>query len=1121
VIAAVFLVYLEIEFMRHAKSKADHLASELTPELETILREHPPFWRRLIDHPGRILAGMIVLFVALVAGFKLRPHHRTEMYRGVTEAMRDAGHLADAERLGGRVGAMNPDDDAWGSTMLRLLVMRGKYEEALDRLAGIPDIDGKRRIEHQILRAYSLMGLGRQAESRLIIEEMPRTVRNNDPRVAMILAEIAFHANDPDEVAKRVVTAAQWGPNIGRIRALYPYLRLVRKWEVISDTDPRTAYRDPVQALSAAAAFMNLNKVFDVAALANRATADWPEDPRLLVPLFYLTGKRPDEGWEQRYAEHLHRCLPTTEDTDALYNLVADSFQIRRPDLAWAIYKRIQAIDPDYPGLAMIAVRYGHRWFSFRRRFLGLPSGGAWDAVTLTPYFHVGRLTPIWASVCDAIPLGPELSVADTVPARKAILAKALDQFKALDADDRLSLSMRYEYAFALEIDEDLEGARAVLARLAETHPKEAETVRIELSAMYERRADWQNVYETLRTYPDDADPPRLTAMLRLTTAQLKLQLGRGALRTARETVRHFSQSGQASGLLSLALGKYDSPEASLVALSRDVLFRTPDLEMFEADALLRTQRFTEYRRLKKDALLSVPPVPPDTVQGYALPSAVLALNWHLLFIPSEQAFANYAARARENLAKATSPFLRDLYTLWLAAYESDQPGPHLGLERWRACGRDDTERAIALSQLYLLLCRKQDYKAARAAAEAATIAQPQTALHWRFLVGLSGGDIDIIRRAREHCPADSELWLAWLFSIAREGLENTEGPPERPQLIAAIQGAVTNDLFPPATLTRAAELLLRSGYREAATLAARAATDDARSLLPAYILGLRCAILAGDLDWAEFCTTRALRSALQPPPELYKQLVELKMDDGELDLDDEMVEALKNLRRSDPDNELWARMLAFVRFKRGGWEVLDSLNQASAALEAGATDRMTYMIGAEAARLLRNPDRAVDLLRQGLQRYPGNTVMLNNLAYTLAEAPGRAAQALEIIPELLERTTDSPWLIDTIALVYLRNDRLKEAEQALGWLSAEPPAGSPDAFRYHLRKAEIAFRRDELQETMNILRTILKGSRGISDEDILDANRLLSKADETLRRLGQRPSSASDAPTATSPPTR
>jgi predicted Zn-dependent protease len=147
---------------------------------------------------------------------------------------------------------------------------------------------------------------------------------------------------------------------------------------------------------------------------------------------------------------------------------------------------------------------------------------------------------------------------------------------------------------------------------------------------------------------------------------------------------------------------------------------------------------------------------------------------------------------------------------------------------------------------------------------------------------------------------------------------------------------------------------------------------------------------------------------------------------------------------------------------------------------------------------------------------------MLNNLAYTLADAPGRAAEALDLLPQLLNRMGGAPWLIDTVALVYLRNNRLEEAEQALKWITDKPEPGSPEAFRYRLREAEIAFRRDELQETVAILRSILRGSREIADEEILNANRLLSRADELLRQLGQQPfASASDAATATSPPVR
>ncbi len=1122
VIAAVFLVYLEIEFMRRTKLRVDRKTNELAPEIETILREPPPFWRHVVDHSGRIVAGLLLIALTVIAGVKLRPYHRTERYRGVAESMRDSGQLADAERLGWKVQTIEPDNDEWMSTMLRLLVMRAKYREALEHLGTLAPAEGQRALEHQILAAYSLMGLRRHAEARAIIDTMPEEIRDTDPRVAMILAEMAFYANDPDEVAKRVITAAQWGPNIGRIRALYPYLRLGRKWEVISDTDPRKSYRDPAEALSAAEAFMNLDQVLDVATLARQAVEDWPQDSRLLVPLFYLTGKRPDEGWERRYAAHLRRCLPAIKDPNELYSLVENCFHIRRPDLAWSIHKRVSEIDPRYPGLTMMAVRYGQRWFSFRQRYLGIPSTSAWDAVDLTSYFHVGRLTPMWAFVCDLIPLGPALGVTDTVPVRKDMLADVLEQFRMLDEQERLSLSMRYEYAFALEIDKRMDDARAVLERIAKTHPEQTETSRVELSAMYERQGDWISVYETLRTYPDDTELPRLTPLLRLATAQLNLQLGLGAIRTSRAAVHHYPNSGEAAGILSHALRDYDSPEAALAALSRNILFRTPDLKAMEAEVLMRTQRFSEYRRIRKEALLATPPVLPNAKQGFSLPPAELSLNWHLIFIPTEQDFAKHAARIRANLPRTSSPFLRDLYTIWLACYDTDDPGVLLAPESWLACGRDSTERAIALSQLCLLLCRRQDYDAARAAAEAATIAQPHTPLHWRFLIGLSSGDQDVIGRARAACPQDSEIWLAWLLSICRDGLASPADPPDRPGLVETIGDAVANGSFSPATLTRAAELLLRAGYRDAAVAVARRATDEARTLLPAYIIGLRCAILSRDPEWAESCTLSALRSALRPPPTLYRRLVEIKMDDGDLDIDDDMVEALKHLRRSDPDNELWARMLSLVRFRRGGWEVLDSLTQATAALDAGATDRMTYIIGAEAARLLHNPGRATDLLRQGLKRYPNDVIMLNNLAYTLADTPDRTAEALDILPSLLPRTTGSPWLIDTVALVYLRNDRLKEAEQALGWIMKEPPPGSPEAFRYRLRQAEIALRRDELQKTAAILRSILRGSKGIADEDILNANRMLSRADEMLRQLGLRTSaSASDASTTTSRPAR
>jgi len=1105
VIGAVFLVYAEIELMRHTKRKVDHRAGELNPDMQIILREEPPFWRRVVDHPKKIVIALLVIVMTVLLGYKSRPAHRAAMYRGVTEALRDARQLADAERLGRQVQTLTPDDMAWEATILRLLVMRGKYQEVLDRIEIRPDAEGPQATENRILAAYSLMGLKRHDEARHLIGELPASVRDQDPRVAMILAEMAFYADDPHEVARRVVTAAQWGPNIRRIQALYPYLRLSREWHAIADTDPRDAYADPIQALSAAEAYMNLNLTVDVAKLARRAVDDWPRDVRLLTPLFFLAGNRPDEGWESHYAQHLRRCLPDMQDADTLYALVKNSFQLRRPDLAWSIYHRIEALDPRYPGLTMMAVRYGNDWFRFRRRFLGLPAGRAWDTMELRPYYHVGLLSPRWCTLCAEIPLGSTLSVSETVPVRQALLQSALDQFDARDRAGKLSLPMRYEYAFALEINKDVEGARGILDAIAAEQPGEALSARVELSSMYERMADWQNVYETLRTYPE-VERPRLGPLLRLTTAQLNLRLGLGAIETARTTLQHYPESTQAAGALATALAQHDSPEDALHILSAKRLRRQRNMDIMEADALYRTQRYSEFKRFRKSALIGSGPLDGDLPQGYSLPPAELAINWHLIFVPTSKEFAAHAARLRENLSKTTSVFLRDLYTIWLAAYETEGPSPLWNAERWEACGRDAGERGIALNQLYIMLCSRSDFAAARDVAARATTVQPDVPLHWRFLIGLTAGDADVVRRAAQACPLDDEIWLAKLLSLCHEGLATPRAPPDRPELTVSVENVMARDSTPPATLTRGAELLLRAGYSHLAARMMRTVTDRARSLLPSYIVGLRCAILSGDKAWAERCALNAINASLQPPPELYRKLVQLKVDDNELDTDDAMVDALKNLRRSDPDNPLWPRMLSYVRFKRGGWEVLDSLSQAKAALEAGATDRMLFIVGAEAARLLHNVDRASDLLRQGLKYYPNDTVMLNNFAYTLADTPGHAAEALEFLPQLLTRAAREPWLVDTIALIYIRNDRLREAEQALGWLTIERQPNTPDWFRYRLKLAEIAFRRDQLEETRTIVREILRGSKGIPDEEILNANRLLSKADETLRQLGRKP---------------
>ena len=1101
VLAAVFLVYVEIEALRYYKQRRDAERRELNPDTLRALRTPPPFWQRVVDHKGLLAATLVGIALIVILAMKRTPGHRADMYRGVARTLRDDGRLETAERAGRQAWALEPDHVEWRRVMLRLMLLRGKYRDVLNELGPLSPRHAARDPERGVLAAYSLMGLKRMPEAEAIVRALPEAIRTREPRVAMILAEIGLQAGDPDEVARHVVRAAAWRPNQGRIRALYPFLRTHRHWEEIVASDAGTPYRDPVQALSAAEAYMNLNRTLDVAALATRASADWPDDPRLLIPLFYLSAKRPDDGWEERFGRHLLRSIAPMEDVAALSELVDKCFLLHRPDLAWAIYKRVATIDPDHPALPMLAVHHGSEWFKFRRRFLGMRAGRPWETFDIRAAFRVCGLLPQGGALAGMIPLGDELAVEDPIPVRKAHLARALAAFSQRKAAGTLSLAMRYMYASALEIDDQVEAARAELRAITDDHPDEEESARLLLSEMLEREADWQQVYETLRTYVD-ADRPHLDGLLRLTVAQLGLHLGMSAVHTARVALQHFPNSSQAAGALAMALSAYDSPEASLFALRNARERRQREIDMIEAEALYLTQRFAAFKQFTKSALLPAPAVPVTLPQGMALPPAGLATLWHLVFVPTQKDFDAYTERLRVNSARATSPFLSDLYAAWLGYREAD-PATQ-AVARWLECGRDRYEKALALQQLCLLACHGGNWDAARAAIDAAVEQFPEAPQLRRFQIGLSGADPAVVAAALEAVPGDSEIWLASLVVRCRPAMEERPGKAAlESELNDESERIVAADRFPPATLARAAELLLRAGFTEAAARYARAATDEARSLVPALITGLRCAILTQDRDWALECTRQAIAASLQPPPDLYRTLIQIKLDDPELDLGDDMVEALKRLRTAEPDNVLWPRMLAYIRFKRGGWEVIDSLQQAGAAIAAGARDPAIFIVGAEAARLLHNTDRAVELLRQGLVLYPGNTIMLNNLAYTLANSPGTAADALEFVPELLQKAGRIPWLADTIAYVYIQNDRLDDAGQALDWLRESTPPGTVEAFRLQLRKAQIAFRRDDFEGAAVILRGILTGSRGIPDEDLLTANRLLSRTDERVRELG------------------
>ena len=1085
VLGAVFLVYLELAFWERRRRRA--AARTPNPEAKHVRRAlttHPPFWWTVVEHKWAVLSGLVGLLVVAGLVFKSRSYHRAEMVKDVALSLRASGHFEDSQRAAESALRRVPRDDEWRLELVRILLVRERYEDVLTRLDEIPDQNESRVLEKRVLQAYSLMGLERIDEASALVNALPEALRQDDPRVAMIMAEMGVYGGNPEQAGRYAVVAIGWGPNARRVRRLYPYLRRHKQWAAIVESDSRVAYRRSIEAMCVAEAYMNLDDTAELARVLDQAYSRWPNDPRLIEPLYYLAIKRRLGKWEDRFAEHVRRCLPLMNDPDLLAAWFPRCFGMTRPDLAWAVYGRIQDIDSDHPSLDMAVVRFGHHWFTFSRAFLGLKARSPDETVSLAPFYRIGLQLNDWSTVYGWVPEG-RLAVPDTLPVRQESLEAALAEFRRRDERDALTRHMHDEYIRALEIAGDVDEARRQLARLDEKYPRDRERHRTRLSEIHERSADWQQVYEMLRGYPS-IDVPHLSPLIRLCEAQLRLKMGLPAMVTAWDAARRYPQFGQAAAYLAAALMEHDSFAEALLVLGRPRIRDYPDMNLLEAECLYRTQRYKEWERFCEATRLRHRMPDADVPQDLVLPPAELAALWHWISLPSDPYFAEAAERLRKNLADTTIPFVTDMGPLWLGLYEGKADSATL--RSWLACGRDRTEKAVAANQLTLLLCRAERFDEARRAAEKAVELLPESPLLWRILISLSRADRDVIARAREACPDDSEIWLAAL--VADGGAS-----------AADIERAAAAGRYTPEAMTRAAEYLYRNGRHDAAAAAARDATARARSLVPAYVQGVRCALAVRDRVWALACTQEAVRSSLRVPPRFYKTLVELKAGEDGVDVDADMIAALKALRAEEPDNPHWAEMLGFVRFKRGGWEFIDSLNQMTAALEKGATGPQPYLIAAEASRLLGNIERAVELLRRGRAQYPDNVPLLNNLVYTLSQHTDGAPAAMVLTPLLMEAGGDDPVVLDTIAHAYVSAGAYEKADDLLVGILSQAAPGSCLWFRARTLEARVALARDKVDMARTILDGILARSRGIPDEDLMRASRLRAEVEAETRR--------------------
>jgi tetratricopeptide (TPR) repeat protein len=395
--------------------------------------------------------------------------------------------------------------------------------------------------------------------------------------------------------------------------------------------------------------------------------------------------------------------------------------------------------------------------------------------------------------------------------------------------------------------------------------------------------------------------------------------------------------------------------------------------------------------------------------------------------------------------------------------------------------------------RLVLQLARDGRLPEALNAVNVAVGIAPQSPVLRRIQIVLSAKR-ETIEAAREVCPWDPEVWLAWFVARFRE-----EGAGE--WIPAVVRQAVAARV-PASTLVRAGDFLLRNKASKEATLVAREAIARADGLLAAYVLGLNCALVLRDPQWALDCALQGVDRAADPIP-FYKVIVMLKASKSATDAD--MVRALEFLRSRFPAEIRWAEGLGVVSFERG------DTRRAFRVLGEIVDDHMKQMrvrsllLAAESARVEGDLGRAIGILEAAYGLYPTEVSVLNNLIYTLTANETGRERASELISRLLERGKERYEVHDTAAVVYLRLGRIEDARREVEEALRRCDEKSYGAGEVHLNAAEIYLQLGQVEQARQQVEIVLKRT----DRSVfLDrrAGDLMRRIREAGKRQGSNP---------------
>jgi predicted Zn-dependent protease len=1097
ILAAIMVLSLVLNMLVIAalRLKRQEYPGPLPGEREGALSDIPRFWHIVLRRYrwAHVLIPVLILLGALA--YALRPARRNAILANLVTDMTAQGNYTNALLLGQRLAADLPEDFDWQLRLIRIMLLDGKPDQARHALAQVETTaPSQYRDQIGLLQTYTYLALQEEDLAIAALHELQQyAVLDQDPLWQVIFLEIALARGDQQKILELAPDAKLAFQRTRLGLAALPVLQSSGNWDVFLDATLRMV-RDslPVTTISAQImAQLHLDRTSAAAERAQYALQKWPASLELLPAVLFLTQTSPND-WEPRLANLLSQVTHASATPHELLAVIHAAFAASRPDLAWAAYQKLADV-ADAIYAETVCAAYAAQWFRFRNHALHIPASDPAQTTDLAPFLILGAHLPFLHSFINTIPHADNQQALMDPAAWQHALRDGVNQ--QLSHPQREALleeepELRLLLTRILEEEGQYEHAARQLRLLARTHPDLKPVTDYHLARLHfasAPRLAYEQLRDVLTTAPALAPDeikgiwppapiplkPRTAQQLPILLTLIELQWANrqymAATFTMREALQRFPADPVLRTMAADILLQSQRPAQALNILQNTVIRRLPATDELESEALRITGRHTAIRTFRRQRLLPPIEIAPDAISPERLP-------------PAEELFAPPAI---STLPPQTP--LRDdpISPLFEQTRQNPQAAPDW--HAWISQPHTRLEQADALLLLHQLLLHQQRTDDAQKAIRYAVMANPHEPLLWLQLIRNTADTARLIEQARRFCPEDPDLWLADIVHTAHRPASR-----ERMQKLKEMTEAPGVPAYPVETLVRAADFLWRGHEHRHAQRLIEQYHQKERGLLAAHLLGMEAAEKAGHRGRLLYHIEAAIETATQPMPDLYARFIKSKLRDGVIENDGNMLNALRHLETAQPHNLLWTELSGYIRFQRGGINVREAAHIMQNAIQEGSTNRVAFIIAAEGLRRNNRQQEAVQRLRQGLELMPDDAILLNNLAWILAENPRTADEAKTLTAALEPLAERDPDIRETLAVVLLRNNELEAAHDLLARNMRETSPQSRIWFRSQMHIAEIAWRQDRKQVATGMLEQLLRGARNIPDEDVLAANRLL-----------------------------